>query len=83
MGVALLKLMRLTAQQPIVDPTTGYPTAAFQRLENDRAANEEAIVNNIVSALDQAGIATSAAEDAATAAQTANGNASSALATAG
>lgn len=92
MGVVikLLTLMRLTANQPIVDPATGLPTPAFQTLQNNRAANEETIVNNIVSALDQAGIATSSASDATTVAsaaqsvaQTANGNASNALATAG
>jgi len=93
----LLTLMKLSANQPIADPITGFPTASFQRLINSQAANETTItnaiaaqVNDITSALDQAGIATTTATDAQTtadaaqtAANTANGNASTALATAG
>jgi hypothetical protein len=74
----LLTLMKLTANQPIVDPSTGYPTSAFQRLQNDRATNETTIVNaiatqvnDITAALDQAGIATTEAQAASATAQTA------------
>jgi hypothetical protein len=91
-GVILkfLRLARLANNQPIVDPTSGYPTNSFLRYCNDNATNQVTITNAIVdqtnritSALDQAGIATQVAQDASTAVDTANGNASTALATAG